>query len=46
MRGLCDLFLAVPSPETALVQQIHITAFHAICGIVERDLFDAAPRKA
>jgi D-sedoheptulose 7-phosphate isomerase len=46
MRGLCDLFLAVPSQETALVQQIHITAFHAICGIVERDLFDAPPKKA
>jgi hypothetical protein len=24
---------------TALIQQIHITAFHAICGIVERELF-------
>jgi D-sedoheptulose 7-phosphate isomerase len=39
MHALCDLFLAVPSNETALIQQIHITAFHAICGIVERDLF-------
>jgi D-sedoheptulose 7-phosphate isomerase len=39
MHALCDLFLAVPSKETALIQQIHITAFHAICGIVERDLF-------
>jgi D-sedoheptulose 7-phosphate isomerase len=39
MHALCDLFLAVPSTETALIQQIHITAFHAICGIVERDLF-------
>jgi D-sedoheptulose 7-phosphate isomerase len=42
MHALCDLFLAVPSTETALIQQIHITAFHAICGIVERDLFGAA----
>jgi D-sedoheptulose 7-phosphate isomerase len=39
MHASCDLFLAVPSTETALIQQIHITAFHAICGIVERDLF-------
>jgi D-sedoheptulose 7-phosphate isomerase len=39
MRPLCDLFLAVPSEQTALIQQIHITAFHAICGIVERELF-------
>ena len=43
MRALCDLCLAVPSKETALIQQIHITAFHAICGIVESELF-AAPR--
>jgi D-sedoheptulose 7-phosphate isomerase len=39
MHALCDLFLAVPSKETALIQQIHITAFHAICGIVEHELF-------
>jgi D-sedoheptulose 7-phosphate isomerase len=31
--------VAVPSEQTALIQQIHITAFHAICGIVERELF-------
>jgi D-sedoheptulose 7-phosphate isomerase len=44
MHSLCDLFLAVPSDDTALIQQIHITAFHAICGSVERDLFAAADR--
>jgi D-sedoheptulose 7-phosphate isomerase len=47
MRRLCDLFLAAPSSETALVQQIHLTAYHAICGIVEHELFPAASgRKA
>jgi D-sedoheptulose 7-phosphate isomerase len=45
MRELCDLFLAVPSQETALIQQIHITALHAICSIAERDLFDAPAKK-
>jgi D-sedoheptulose 7-phosphate isomerase len=39
MRPLCDLLLAVPSEQTALIQQIHLTAFHAICAIVERELF-------
>ncbi len=39
MKSLCDLVLIAPAPETAQVQQIHITAAHAICGIVERDLF-------
>lgn len=45
MRTLCDLTLAVPSKETALIQQIHITAFHAICGIVESELFAASRPK-
>ncbi len=44
MRALCDLFLAVPSTETALIQQVHLTAYHAICGIVEREMFPAAAR--
>lgn len=36
MRGLCQHFLAAPSRETAIVQQIHIVAGHAICALVER----------
>ena len=39
MLALCDLTLAVPSEETALIQQVHMTAAHAICGLVERELF-------
>jgi D-sedoheptulose 7-phosphate isomerase len=35
MRGLCRHFLAAPSPETAIVQQIHLVAGHAICALVE-----------
>jgi D-sedoheptulose 7-phosphate isomerase len=44
MHALCDLVLAAPSDETALIQQIHITAAHAICHLVERELFGAPPR--
>jgi D-sedoheptulose 7-phosphate isomerase len=36
MRGLCQHFLRVASPETAIVQQIHMVAGHAICALVER----------
>jgi D-sedoheptulose 7-phosphate isomerase len=36
MRALCRHFLAVASPETAIVQQIHMVAGHAICALVER----------
>ena len=39
MHNLCDLRLAAPSDETALIQQIHIVAAHAICGLVETELF-------
>ena len=44
MAAHTDLIFAAPSPRTAVVQQVHITAAHAICGIVERELFpDLAP---
>jgi D-sedoheptulose 7-phosphate isomerase len=36
MRALCGHFLAVASQETAIVQQIHMVAGHAICALVER----------
>jgi D-sedoheptulose 7-phosphate isomerase len=39
MRPLCDLVLAAPSDDTPVIQQIHMTAAHAICEIVERNLF-------
>ena len=39
MRDLCDLLLAAPSTKTAIIQQIHITAAHAVCAVVERALF-------
>jgi D-sedoheptulose 7-phosphate isomerase len=39
MSPLCDVVLLAPSDETALIQQIHITAAHAICGLIEHDLF-------
>jgi D-sedoheptulose 7-phosphate isomerase len=44
MHALCDLTLAVPAEETALIQQVHITAAHAICQLVERELFGTAER--
>jgi D-sedoheptulose 7-phosphate isomerase len=43
----CDHCLAAPSGDTPLIQQIHIVAAHAICGLVERDLFGGpAPKSA
>lgn len=42
MQPLCDHCLAAPSGETPLIQQIHIVAAHAICGLVEQSLFPSA----
>jgi len=39
MAAYCDYCLAAPTGETPLIQQIHIVAAHAICGLVERELF-------
>ena len=42
MAALCDLCLHAPSDSTPLIQQIHITAGHIICGLVEERLFPRA----
>ena len=39
MKGLCDLCLFAPSQETPLIQQIHITAAHVVCTLVEQSMF-------
>lgn len=36
MRDLCRHFLAAPTRETAVAQQIHMVAGHSICALVER----------
>jgi D-sedoheptulose 7-phosphate isomerase len=38
MRELCDLCLVAPSDETAVIQQVYMTAAHAICAVIEHDL--------
>jgi D-sedoheptulose 7-phosphate isomerase len=42
MTSNCDLCLRAPSDSTPLIQQIHITAGHIICGLVEERLFPRA----
>jgi len=38
LAALCDYCLRAPSPSTPLIQQLHITAAHIICGLVEERL--------
>lgn len=46
MTAYCDLCLAAPCEETPLIQQIHMVCAHAICEIVERNLFGRAAEDA
>lgn len=39
MGDLCDVCLFAPTQETPLIQQIHITAAHIVCNVVERSIF-------
>jgi D-sedoheptulose 7-phosphate isomerase len=39
MSPLCDVVVVAPAHDTAFIQQIHITAAHAICGLVEQTMF-------
>ncbi|MCC6159041.1 MAG: D-sedoheptulose 7-phosphate isomerase [Deltaproteobacteria bacterium] len=36
MAALCDMCFVVPSDETPIIQQAHITLGHLICGLVEQ----------
>ena len=39
MGPLCDRVLRAPSDQTAIIQQVHITAAHLLCALVERAFF-------
>jgi len=39
LRSACEYYVAAPSSSTPLIQQIHITMAHCICGLVERNMF-------
>ena len=44
MMDLCDRVIQAPSTWTPIIQQIHITAAHIVCALVERGMFpDLAP---
>jgi D-sedoheptulose 7-phosphate isomerase len=42
MAARCDLCLYAPADWTPLVQQLHITLGHIVCGLVEERLFPKA----
>jgi len=42
MAELCDLVLLAPSTWTPVIQQVHITAAHIYCALIERAMFPNA----
>jgi D-sedoheptulose 7-phosphate isomerase len=39
MFQLCDICVRVPAQETYLVQELHLPVYHALCAMVEADIF-------
>ena len=39
MRDLCDVLINVPEKRTAYVQELHLPVYHAICMMVEQEMF-------
>lgn len=45
LAELVDFVISVPSDETPRIQESHITIFHIICCLVERELFGNGSRE-
>ena len=39
MKLLCDVLINVPETRTAFVQELHLPVYHAICLMIEKELF-------
>jgi D-sedoheptulose 7-phosphate isomerase len=39
MAERCELLFRAPADETAIVQQLHISAAHVVCALIERGMF-------
>ena len=44
MRAHCDHLFISPSDDTPVIQQIHLTAAHGICDVIERALMNGATK--
>ncbi len=40
LSEICDISIKVPAVETYKVQELHLPVYHAICAMVESELFD------
>lgn len=42
LRALCDAAVCVPARETYQIQEFHLPVYHALCAMLESELFGAA----
>jgi len=40
MKKWCDILINVPDTRTAYVQELHLPTYHAICRMVEKEIFE------
>lgn len=40
MKEFCDVLINVPETRTAYVQELHLPVYHALCMMVEKEIFD------
>lgn len=46
LKDLCDVCLCVPHKRTSRVQEGHLALLHALCGIIESELFPGAKKSS
>jgi D-sedoheptulose 7-phosphate isomerase len=39
MREWCDILLNVPELRTAYVQELHLPVYHALCMMIEKEIY-------
>ena len=40
LKDICDITIRVPASETFRVQEFHLPLYHALCAMIERELFE------
>jgi D-sedoheptulose 7-phosphate isomerase len=40
LKNYCDILINVPEIRTAWIQELHLPVYHAVCRMVEKELFD------
>ncbi|KAB2832442.1 MAG: SIS domain-containing protein, partial [Candidatus Brocadia sp.] len=44
LKDAVDICLKIPSASTPRIQECHITVGHILCSLIEKELFETAPK--